>query len=295
MATQRPAIISERATKRRHKKQMIVSFGALLLSCVLFVGLIFLSRIDTFAIKTIEVQGASEMLKKEILLKAENFAEEYTYQFFPRRNVFLYPKDALHEHIVFAYPKIKEVSVKRIGLSRILIIVEERKPVALLCDHQRYVSESVGQCYFVDNGGYIFSQAPFFSDHVYFELYGAYAGATSTIATTTFAFDKDTVNVLGTQYLPQEIFEPIMLFMQTLDRAGIETYALTVLEDDLFEFDLTAGGVLRFSPKQDLLKALNDLAIAYEKKFFEEESALLKDVEYIDVRFTNKVLFKFKD
>ena len=64
-------------------------------------------------------------------------------------------------------------------------------------------------------------------------------------------------------------------------------------ENGDFEFYLSSGGRLIFNESQNIGKLLRNLVAAIEVK--ESEGQNIEDgLEYIDVRFSNKVLFKFK-
>lgn len=165
----RTAIISERAAQRRRKKRVLWATLILFVVGLLFTGLVFLSQAKFLIIQKVDVKGAGETLEKNVLLLVEGRLEENFLWLFPRRNTLLFPKDSLEKEIIETYTKIKNIKIERKGFSRVKIIIEERKPSALWCDAG---ITDIGNCYFVDESGYIFRRAPYFSDHVYYELYG---------------------------------------------------------------------------------------------------------------------------
>ncbi len=303
----RSAIVSERAVKRRRRKRTLWTTLALFVAGLLVVGLVWLSQANFLIIQRIDVEGAGETLERNVLLLVESKLEEHLLWLFPKSNMLLFPKDLVEEEIVNTYTRIKCVEIKRKGFSRLEITIEERDPNALWCDAGIV---NIGNCYFVDGSGYIFRRAPYFSDHVYYELYGGplpalsatkrdlvlEAVSSSTASSTQKKMEDISISpesFLGTYYLQEEMFILTMLFVRALEQEGIPTYALVVYDEHHFELSLGEGGVLKFSPTQDLAKAARDFKIAYEKRFEEDSNVTPADIEYVDIRFTNKVVFKF--
>ncbi len=305
----RPAIVSNRAVKKRRRKKILKTTFVVFIAGGFVGGLAWLSQANFLTIERINVNGAGETLERNVLLLVEGKLEERWLGVFPRSNMLLFSKDLVEKEIIETYTRIKHVEIKRKGFSRLEIVIEERNPTALWCDAGII---DVGNCYFVDESGYIFKRAPYFSDHIYYELYGgplsveemkavledsSFISVSSTTASSTQE-DVENINTslqsfLGIQYLPEEMFVLTMFFIRALEQEGILTHTLVVHNDHLFELSLKDGGVLKFSPAQDLAKAVQDFKIAYEKKFEEDTKVTPADVEYIDIRFTNKVVFKF--
>jgi hypothetical protein len=250
---------------------------------------------DAFKIQNVEIVGASESLKEDVLGLVNAEMEGYIGKIFPRKNIFLFRKERMEEKVLEQYLKVKTIHIKRVGLSKIHVAIEERKPYALWCSSD---AAETGECYFADVTGYIFTPAPYFSDHTYFELYGeplSVASSTAAASSTSVVATPPDDSLLGKQYLPENIFFEAMLFVQMLDQNGMKTYSLTTRDMDLFELKLARGGVIRFTPKENMQTAVNDLKVAYEKKFSEQAEKTPEMLEYVDVRFADKVVFKFVD
>lgn len=310
------------AERRKRKRIMIVSAitGA---TVVLVGGLVWLSHLDALQIKTVTVEGASSTLEKNIQTIAKEELDKSIFFVFPKRNTLLFSKSAIEKRFL-SEPKIKTVEIGRFGFSEIKVIVTERVPFALWCEQfvdpevpifTKVKSESISDCYFVDNEGFIYARTPFFSGHTFFELYGGplsydieevtkenvEASLSQPIlggATTSLDRPENekppTNTIVGMQYIPRKDFLISMDFVNSLKKEGIQSHALFVQERTLFELELANGGVVRFSPTQDLVKALDALMTAWDKKFTPGSKITPKSLEYVDVRFDNKVIFKFK-
>lgn len=264
-------------------------------------GVVWLSQMDSHQIKKVQVKGASETLAGEIVSVVEEEMAKKILWLFPKRNTFLFPKKNTESMLLDKYPRIKSISVDSINFSKILITVVEREPAVLWCREYMLDSENdMSDCYFVDKTGYVFTEAPYFSDHVYFELYGSPLVFDKKVEATTSpdilaekAVD-DLASVIGIQLLPKETFVLVISFVRSLEQISIGSYSLTIRDEDLFEISMDSGGILKFSPTQDLVEVLGKIKTAYEKKFTESSEKTPSQIEYVDVRFANKVLFKFE-
>jgi len=226
----------------------------------------------------------------------------------PRSNTFLFKKSEVYESIISTYPKVLSLDVDMHGFKTLDITITERQPNALWCSGvpPHVTKDSVGRCFFVDNLGYIYTPSPYFSDHVYFELFGEpsdykkiheifSATSTDTNISDTLGTGPETkeLSFVGTHFLPEEKYVTVINFIELLNMSGIETHTLIVHSNELFELVMKEGGVLRFNLETDLERMVGDLKTALDTKLNQSNGKTLSDVEYIDIRFANKVVFKF--
>ncbi len=100
------------------------------------------------------------------------------------------------------------------------ISVEERTPEYLWCE---MVPE---KCYFVDDNGYIFDTAPYFSGDVYFKLYGG--------------TDINADNPLGSYFLKQN-FQSLISFKDMLEKMGMKPISLSSADNGDIQMSLDGG------------------------------------------------------
>ena len=128
------------------------------------------------------------------------------------------------------------------------------------------------KCNFLDEAGFIFDEAPYFSGEVYFKFYGA---------------------------LPKD-FAKFISFKQTLETMGLKPVALYVESDEDMRIFLSTksstsmGPEIIFNSSYDLEKTTENLQTALtteplQSNFRNKFSSLL----YIDLRYGNKVVYKF--
>ena len=168
--------------------------------------------------------------------------------------------------------------IKDINLSiknKILeISITERQAKYIWCGAT--VSDS--KCNFIDEDGYIFDEAPYFSGEVYFKFYGAQTES----------------------YFYKQNFKQLILFRDNLIKLGLKPFALYVKDGEDAEMFLsnptsTTVPKIIFKIGSDLQNVTENLQAALtteplQSKFKNDYASL----QYIDLRFGNKVYDKFK-
>ena len=250
-------------------KTLIFLFGFL----VVFGFLIYISRLPRLNIdniivvgnKVVETEAIKEVAEKEL-------AGDYFFVF-PKTNIFLYPKNKLEYALLNEFKRIKDVSFLVEDRKMLRMVVSERTPKYLWCDGI-VMSPSVPEnCYFMDEGGVIFDEAPYFSGEVYFKFY-------------------------GTASLLEKSFENLISFKKTLEGMGLRPAVLSIQEnrDVRIFLSTSTGPEIIFKVDSDFQKVTENLEAALtteplQSDFKNKYSSLL----YIDLRFGNKVYFKFNE
>ena len=278
--------LSELKKRRRNVlRNKIIIFTFLVL--VILIGLSFLSRWEKFKIKNIEVVGNKVIDAKDI----ENVAREELsgnyFWLFPKTDFLIYPKDTIKKELVDKFKRFKSVSLKLTDAKTLQVSVTEREGKYLWCGDTLPVSNNTNdlKCFFLDSTGYIFDQAPYFSGNIYFKFYGTV---------------DDINNPIGTSFLPSN-FENIIYFKQSLDDMQLKP-SLFYLEDggdgDIY---LVSKNILTEDPKiifkldSDFEKIVENLQVAINADpLMTELKNKYDSLLYIDLRFGNKVYYKFK-
>ena len=324
MGVRRAKIKSKLSKKRQDRRLRTTIIFIIVVLAFIIGGISWALHNENILINDIRIEGAQSVDTEEIMKLAEENISGYRSWIFPKKNILIFPKNKLRVEILDKFKQIKNVVIKRDGFKAVVIVISEREPFALWCDGEvpsSGESTNVGDCYFVDHEGYIYASAPSFHDHVYFELYGKPFLETIETATVLKNENEDTevmisegdsigedgvksaeitgaesdVEYIGIYFLPTQEFVRTMQFVSSLEKIDLLTHSLIITGPDSHELSLRSGGKLRFLSTQNYHRAINDLTTAYEKKFSESPDVLPTDLEYIDIRFDNKVLFKFKD
>ena len=245
---------------------------------------VYLSRLPGINIESIEVEGASIVESGAIRTTTqEKISGKYLW-LIPRTNVLFYPKKKIVEALTSQYKRLGEINLSIKNNRVLLVVVTEHQPLYTWCGVDLLMdTEAPRQCYFLDKDGYIFDEAPYFSGDVYFKFFGS-QGINSE-------------NPTGS-YFAQEYFQSLTLFKQNLETQGLKPVIFFLKEDG--DAELYLSGIKNPKPKillrtdADMENLAGNLEAALRteplKTRFEKEYSKL---EYLDLRFDNKVYSKF--
>jgi hypothetical protein len=273
--------------KKRRRVLLQKIFFVLLAIAVFVVPLAYISRMEKLNIGGVVVKG-NKVIDPEILkdLAQERMSGSYLW-IFPRTNLFLYPKNDIKESLTEKYKRIKEITLAVKDKKILEVSIVERIPKYLWCGTTPPPTTSTPTtCYFLDEDGYIFDLAPYFSGEVYFKFYG-----------DTILNDGDPTG----SYFFGANFTKFIAFRDALISMGTKPVAAFINEKGDINISLSSLGKAGVSP-EILLKTNADFnhmaenlqtAISTEPlqtDFRKRYSSLL----YIDLRYGNKVYYKFK-
>ncbi|MBI3888590.1 hypothetical protein HY311_02250 [Candidatus Nomurabacteria bacterium] len=274
--------------KRRQKailNKILISFACL---AVIFFFLVYLSRLSSLQVGGIEVSGNKVVDTQSITDTVQKeIAGKYLW-LFPKSDILIYPEGNIKNNLQNKFTRLKNISLF-VGNDKVLkITVDERTPSYIWCGAEPQTratgairaSAPEENCYFMDAGGYIFDVAPYFSGEVYFKFYGT-AG-------------------MGA-YFSKQNFQQLVSFMDILVSLGLKPVALYKTADGDMQIFLSGINSAGTSPKI-LLRADADLKIVAEnlQAALDTEPLLSKfknnysKLQYIDLRFRNKVYDKFQ-
>ncbi len=263
------AVRSAEFHRKKERERKFYSALYILLIIAVLVGPIFVFRSKKFVISDILVRGNSVTQTKEIEDLVRTKLSGYYLKLIPRGSSLFYPEDDIVKTLDTSIPRLASVNVSLDGLKVMNVDVTEREPSALYCDS---LSESES-CYFLDNAGYIYSEAPEFTDGVYL-VYESEPAIESPV-------DKF---VLETKE-----FERLGKFVDSLNKFGMTPNKILYKDGDFF-LSLLSGTEVRWSQSQDFEKVLIDLESFIKGSKF--KSGELESLLYLDLRFDNKVYYK---
>lgn len=258
--------------RRRRIRLSLVCVGLALLLCGAVVGL---SYVPALQIRTIEVVGAETLDSGSIerLINAE--LDGHYAWIISKRNIFLYPKRLLNETLLSQYPVLASADVHASDFHTLEAFVVERQPRALWCP-----STSSGQadCYFMDENGVVYGQAPNFSEPVYVPYVGSTTG-----------------EGLPKQFLSAESFQALAAFVDAAQqKLSSETvHAVSVDKNHDVDVSFESGFVLRFSLNDHGGDVFERFSLALTSEPFKAHP--LGDFSYLDLRFGDKLYYKLKN
>ncbi|MDP3725990.1 MAG: hypothetical protein Q8R36_02215 [bacterium] len=270
------------SSRSAQKKRRYLTIRASMLTTLILLllgALSVASWMPEINIHTIQVIGNTTVSEEDIRAYIEKrIAGKYLYVF-SRANVFLFQSRIIERELFETFKKIKEVELSRDTLTSVRVNIKERKPYYLWCDNS-IPSGDIESCYFLDIDGYAFAPAPYFSGHVYF--------------TFLKKFESESKTSVGTMFLPEGEFKRLISFRNTLRERELDAHSLEVLETGDYAFLLSGGTKIIFQPTQDLGMAALNLAATFDTEQFIKKKKSGLSLEYVDVRFDNKVYYRFR-
>ena len=207
---------------------------------------------------------------------------------FSKRNSFIYPHDKLQESLLTEFPRIEKLEMSVKNFNTLVLNIKERLGTHLYCGATLpEKKEEIGEnCYFINNDGYIFDKAPYFSGDIYFKYYT----------------EINMINgkVLGSQIFEATRFHELARFVDGVSSLGFKPIYLVRSQDKTFSLYLKSVGdkpnpKVIFKEDNDLVTILDNFKTAMgEKEFANEINSKYDTLSYIDLRFKNKVLYKFQ-
>ncbi len=268
--------------KKKKREEKIKAFfdrlGIIFLGTVLVIILItFVSRLEYFEIRKVDLEIDGVIDKSEILdITADVISGSYV--FLPRRNFLIYPKEELDRALRFNIPRIKDLDIKRVDLNTLKISVKERDSEFLWCGES---PEKSKECFYVDENGFVYSPAPFFSGHVFFRYYGGDVDLDQPIRSYVTSPDK-----------LEEIRE-FILHIENLDLRSNAVYINN--EDQKIKIFLKGEGHIYLnsegSLEEDFSKLHSFFRGSTEELVVDGDPAFY----YLDLRFDGRVYRKMKE
>ncbi len=270
--------------RRLTRKKRIVIFSGILFS-LLLAGFVYAAHHPHFQITEVTVSG-NEVTESDRIVTLADQSLEGTYAYLvPRRNAFFYPKKKIIKSITEAFPRLDGIAVYRTSLYALAVVVSEQKGNALWCggDAAAVTNDS---CYFTDGSGKIIDAAPYYSGNVYPRFFGG-------------TIHPDTVP-LGKTFTTEDQFAKLIALRERVMALGFPVKSIILGEGDEDSLVLDLGGAsvapVRFLKSDEYQSIADNLAAALGKKELSDELAKnKKNLEYFDLRFTNKVYYKFSN
>jgi len=248
-------------------------------------GSLFLFRNEKLLVGAIEISGNSSIGDEEIrTLVEDNLLGNY-FRILPKNSIFFYPRRGIEQSIREKFPRISQAASawKSFNSPRtITVSVSERSPSYVWCgDSLPVEGDENPECYFADSTGVVYDPVPKDEEGKFISLYGSLSG-----------------NAARGSFLGEREFSQLSDFIIAVSENGLLPVSLVKKVDGDAEIMLAPGGKIIFSASevyQNSGAAISNIESALEAESL--KSALKKNPEkllYIDLRFGNKVFFKFK-
>jgi len=261
-----PAREHPRTKRRKRLLFILIALGVVLMLLCGF--LIWGSHQSEVRIAQVSVFGLEQQPEEPVKLVVQESVVAAGAHWLARDNTLLFPRGTLTEQLLTAFPRFKEVHVSVRGMETpsLAVTVTERQAAGLWCSDD-------SSCFHLDESGFIFDEADAYAEFVRF-----YGG---NVATSSEA--------IGAVYT-----ENFSSLLGLIDELHIHHYDTTLVHMKGDEVTLTlANGLevrtVRSDSRSHIVSAL-DVVLSSEVLRGRGD-----ELEYIDLRFGNRVYYKFKD
>lgn len=275
-----PRLIEDRQKRKKIFYRKCVIFSLFFISLV--VGLSYFSGYHTIVINEVEIEGNNITNTDKIKsVVSDTINGRYLY-LFKKSNIFIYPKDEIINNLEKKFPRIKEIEIKAENFTSLKISIKEREGSMLWCG-EKFIEDSDEECFFINSDGYIFDKAPFFSGNIYFKFYSSLDDSESSpLGNTSLGHDQILEILSFVGGLEDLSFEPAMI-----DLSDTESQIIYLKRDSLKLPQII------FKHDNNKEEIINNLASSMEQEIFVNEiRGKYESLDYIDLRYKNKVIYK---
>ncbi len=281
MLKKRSLLQSSGAAKKRRIKFWVKYVVIFVLFVGLVVSLSLLSRALFWKITTIKIEGNQAVSSTDIETKVREMIEGNYAHLFSKSNVFLYPKKEIEHTLLTQFKRLKSVALDFQDFNTIDVSLVELQPYATWCTSTttENTTQFGSDCYLMDETGYIFSPAPTFSSNVYVQYYG--------LATAT--------DPVGVRYVDQNKFAAVQDFLKSLTKLQLEPSRVLMKDDGELDVYIEKGAKIIIEQDEDLMKKYHNLdVLLHDDSAITSTKDFLDSLDYIDLRFGNKLFYKLK-
>lgn len=230
-----------------------------------------------FQIQEIQISG-NQKVKKEDL---ENFVWEKVNRkivLFQTKTIFLVNFQEIERNLLEKFPKISTVHLKREFPDILILNIQEREPLFIFCKN----SDS---CFYLDKQGVIFD--PVRNGISYgVEKISEVEGLLLKIRD----FRSQEIN-LGKKVIEDDLLKGVRgIVLKLRENLEISVKELTLFEEKI-EVQTVQDFEIYFNPKGDISNQIQSLTSVLKKEIPLENRG---NLEYIDLRFGNRVYYKYK-
>jgi hypothetical protein len=272
--------------RRKTRKRFL---GFLLFLFIFFVviilGFSYFTKIEKLKINNIKVEGVNIINDKDIIsFVNEEISGKYFF-IFQKSNFLIYPHNHIYNNLLVSFPRIETLEINRNSFNNLEIKIKERSGTYLYCGGALPENEKLlgDNCYFVNSDGYIFDRAPYFSGDIYFKFYS----------------QIDKIEPIGASIFGEDNFYKFIRFIDSIKKLGLNpVYVVMNGEENSLFLEKKQNKInprIIWKNEDSLDAVLEDISLAMkEEEFANEINSKYDTLSYIDLRFDNKVIYKFE-
>lgn len=276
--TRMPRHEPERETRRkplrvrRREKRMVFAGLCLVFVAALAYAVHWLSYLPSYTIQRIEVTGVSTLDPRAIEAQVRD-ALGTDGGYISARNLFWYDARAIEQALEADVYHVARAAVSREGMlsTTLRVAIDERAPFARWCTGE-------DDCYLIDETGFIFERLGASTTREFAEPFIFWGGVAST------------TEKLGAFVAPAR-FPSALAILRALGQAGYAPLRADIDSDTDFSILFESGFRLYVSFGAEPPTLVRNLKLIFASEPLKER---LADLEYIDLRFGNRIFYKLR-
>lgn len=234
-------------------------------------GMAFWSHAENLTVSNIEIEESTFTKPVEIKSIVQSHLEGKYLFGFARDNALLIPKGDIEAALIEKYPSVESVSLKLKGMDTLIVSFSEYEPVAKWC-----ADAGDNDCYFINNKGIVFLEE------------------SSVNAYDLITFKNIiTEDPIGKEYVSAVFVNDIVKFNNEIGKINLKIKKVSSEDAESFTLMTAEGIELYIDKSDDLGELLENLLIVIDQEAIHK--AQLRNIDYIDLRFGNKVIYKLKE
>ena len=246
----------------------------------------FFLRDTRFLIKNVNVAGTDRVNAKDLASAASAKLDGNILWLLPRNNKFIFGEEDFAANLIKAHSRIESVELSYPERGTLKIEIAEKEDRHIWCGKWG--------CFYLDPEGLIFAEAPSFADGVFIKMHGPLYDIGTVL---------DAHAPYGFRYLRSNEFEDVLFMIEGVyelgkrlsQLQGVGVLSVDVDTDGVVELFTTEDWLLRYNTSQDRELVLRNLIINLESYDVVKQLQAGERLEYIDLRFGNRVYTKYKD
>ena len=272
MVFKRNAFRRTKREARQNKRRMLVSGAVACVVLVVAVGIWYGARRPAVTIHAVTVSGGTTVPHEVIEKKVESTLSGSYALLIPRRFSYGFPRDEIVEAIN-SIPRVHGASVVRASRNELAVTFEEYEPYALWCDSVP-TGSTTPSCVFVDETGFAYAPAPSLN------------GESMMRFVVEGRMPESGVNV----YDAETVRRYRMLSDAIAERHSHRLRLITETKDGDLILHLNNSTNILMAKDSDIEDVFAHIESVFQTEEFKDVA--LENLEYIDVRFGNKVYVK---
>lgn len=285
-----------REKKKKQKKIKQILIISISLVCLIF--LIYITNASFLRVQRIVVNDVQYSNRNDIELAIKNQIDSRYFGLFAKSNIFILPRNKIYREIKNNYPSIKSIDLDITGLTEISVELGEYTANAIWCDvpvtpvilstptetEGEKVSSSMPQvvsnfssanCFFLNDSGVVFAKTDYDNN---------------SDVVKTFGFI--TSDPIRKNYADKDTFLNLVEFTKLLRRLNIVADQVWTTDGEIYAVVTTDKVKIYIDGESNILEIFDNLETVIKRDAINQ--AQFGNIDYIDLRFGNRVFYKLK-